>query len=56
MLINNTDGTKISLFKKKPFATAHTAGNSRSAFTPETCSAFKVKSSPDTPAVFCSNF
>ena len=45
-------GTRISLFKNEPFATAHTTGSSRSACTPATCWAFKAKSSPNTPAVF----
>ena len=36
----------------EPLATAHTTGNSRLADTPETCCAFKAKSSPNTPAVF----
>ena len=36
-LINNAKGTKINLLINEPFATAHTTGNSRSAFTPVTC-------------------
>jgi hypothetical protein len=51
-LIAKAAGTKINLFRKDPFATAHTTGSSRSALTPETCSAFNAKSSPSTPAVF----
>jgi len=45
-------GTKISLFLKDPLATAQTTGSSRSALMPETCSAFRARSSPSTPAVF----
>ena len=44
-LISKAEGTKINLFKKEPLATAQTTGNSLSALTPETCSAFNAKSS-----------
>ena len=46
----------MSLLTKEPLATFHTIGNSRSARTPVTCCAFKAKSSPKTPAVFCCHF
>ena len=51
-LINNADGTRISLFLNDPCATAQTTGISRSDATPDTCCAFSAKSSPSTPAVF----
>ena len=51
-LIANAAGTKISLLRNEPLATAHTTGNSRSARTPETCCALSARSSPSTPAVF----
>ena len=51
-LISNANGTNISLLTNEPLATAQTTGSSRSALTPETCSALRAKSSPNTPAVF----
>ena len=51
-LIASAAGTRISLLRTDPFATAHTTGSSRSARTPLTCSAFSARSSPRTPAVF----
>src|SRR5690606_23666348 len=45
-------GTRISLLRNDPFATAQTTGSSRSAFTPVTCWALSARSSPNTPAVF----
>jgi hypothetical protein len=45
-------GTRMSLLRNDPLATAHTTGSSRSARTPETCSALRARSSPSTPAVF----
>ncbi len=51
-LMSSADGTKISLLTNDPLATAQTTGSSRSALTPETCSALSAKSSPNTPAVF----
>ncbi|AIJ46270.1 hypothetical protein O987_10745 [Comamonas testosteroni TK102] len=52
-LINNAAGTKMALFSSEPLATAQTTGSSRLAFTPVTCSALSARSSPSTPAVFC---
>jgi len=40
------------LFFSEPLATAQTTGNSRSTLMPETCSAFRARSSPSTPEVF----
>ena len=51
-LIASAAGTRISLLRTDPFATAQTTGSSRSARTPLTCSAFSARSSPRTPAVF----
>ncbi|CRZ40827.1 Uncharacterised protein [Vibrio cholerae] len=51
-LIISAAGTKMSLLRNEPLATAHTTGISRSAATPETCCALSAKSSPNTPAVF----
>ncbi|EEY45520.1 hypothetical protein VMA_000916 [Vibrio mimicus VM223] len=51
-LMMSAAGTKISLLRNEPLATAHTTGISRSAATPETCCALSAKSSPSTPAVF----
>ena len=51
-LIARAAGTRIALFFSEPTATAQTTGNSRSLRTPETCSAFRARSSPSTPAVF----
>ena len=45
-------GTRINLLMNEPLATAQTTGNSRAACTPATCSAFRARSSPSTPAVF----
>jgi len=36
----------------EPLATPQTTGSSRSGFTPDTCCAFRARSSPSTPAVF----
>src|SRR5262249_48414470 len=52
-LIASAEGTSTALFRREPFATAHTTGSSRSARTPATCSALSARSSPRTPAVFC---
>jgi hypothetical protein len=52
-LINSAAGTKMALFINEPLATAQTTGSSRLAFTPVTCSALRARSSPSTPAVFC---
>ena len=51
-LMTSAAGTKIALLMNEPLATAQTTGNSRSAFTPETCWALSARSSPSTPAVF----
>ena len=51
-LMANAAGTNIALFKNDPRATAQTTGSSRSALTPDTCCAFRARSSPSTPAVF----
>ncbi|MCY1302948.1 hypothetical protein D9M70_526340 [compost metagenome] len=51
-LIASAAGTRISLLRSDPLATAQTTGSSRSAFTPTTCWAFSARSSPSTPAVF----
>ncbi|MNE85217.1 hypothetical protein D3C80_1821940 [compost metagenome] len=40
------------MLRNEPLATAQTTGSSRSALTPETCWAFRARSSPSTPAVF----
>ena len=51
-LMRSAKGTKIALLSIEPLATAQTTGNSRSAFTPVTCWAFRARSSPNTPEVF----
>src|SRR5471032_3287579 len=51
-LMASADGTRISLLRNEPLATAHTTGISRSARTPLTCLALSARSSPRTPAVF----
>lgn len=50
-LIKSAAGTRIALFHSEPLKTSQTTGSSRSARTPETCSAFTARSSPSTPAV-----
>ena len=50
--MSSAAGTSTALLISEPLATAHTTGNSRSAFTPETCWAFRARSSPSTPADF----
>src|SRR5690606_553235 len=51
-LISRAPGTRITLLRSDPLATAQTTGSSRSARTPVTCWAFSARSSPSTPAVF----
>ncbi|MOA16411.1 hypothetical protein D3C78_1366240 [compost metagenome] len=51
-LINSAAGTSTTLLISEPLATAQTTASSRSDCTPDTCSAFKARSSPSTPAVF----
>src|SRR5690625_3309310 len=51
-LISRAAGTRISLLRSDPLATAHTTGSSRSGLTPVTCCALSARSSPSTPAVF----
>ena len=51
-LMSSANGTKTSLLKNEPLATTQTTGSSRSALTPETCSALRARSSSNTPAVF----
>ena len=55
-LINNADGPKISLFRKEPFATAHTTGNFRVA-PPQRFVRHSVLSHlPTRQQFFCGNF
>ena len=50
-LMASASGTRIDLLSSEPLNTAHTTGSSRSTRTPETCWAFRARSSPSTPAV-----
>src|SRR6185369_1612224 len=51
-LTTSAEGTRITLFLKEPFATAHTTGSSRSARRPAVCWALSATSSPRTAVVF----
>src|SRR5688572_21690232 len=52
VLITKAAGTRMTLLRADPLATAHTTGNSRLALTPATCWALSAKSSASTPEVF----